>query len=142
MAVKRIVANIATDQVGSDQACHGDMLGMRVAMDLGWILNFASEEGAARQISVAAEAATPPRRPMYRRFSGKGGIALSEKTCGLRGRHPFRPANSLTTGRRGGEQSLRSVGTNQGDPLPARTGAFPGEWLLPDLGPSLVPRVP
>ncbi|HEY4044662.1 MAG TPA: VOC family protein [Rhodopila sp.] len=55
MAVKRIVANIAVDQVGAAQAFYGDLLGMSVVMDLGWITTFAADGSAAPQISVATE---------------------------------------------------------------------------------------
>jgi catechol 2,3-dioxygenase-like lactoylglutathione lyase family enzyme len=55
MTVKRIVANIATDRVDLARAFYGDVLGMAVVMDRGWILTFASEGCAAPQISVATE---------------------------------------------------------------------------------------
>ncbi len=55
MAVKRIVANIGTEQIGAAKAFYGDMLGMAVVMDHGWIVTFAAEASAAPQISVASE---------------------------------------------------------------------------------------
>ena len=55
MAVRRIVANIATDQVAQAQAFYGDVLGMAVAMDLSWIVTFAAEALAPPQVSVAVE---------------------------------------------------------------------------------------
>ena len=55
MAVKRIVANIAAGQVDAAHAFYGDILGMAVVMDLGWILTFASDGTAAPQISIATE---------------------------------------------------------------------------------------
>lgn len=55
MAVKRIVANIGTDHTASAKAFYCDILGMRVAMDLGWIMTFAAEGSASPQISVATE---------------------------------------------------------------------------------------
>ena len=55
MAVKRIVANIAADQVGSAMAFYGDILGMKVVMDHGWILTFASDGSGPPQVSVATE---------------------------------------------------------------------------------------
>jgi catechol 2,3-dioxygenase-like lactoylglutathione lyase family enzyme len=54
MAVKRIVANIASEHIGSAKAFYGDVLGMSVVMDLGWIVTFSSE-GSAPQISIAKE---------------------------------------------------------------------------------------
>jgi catechol 2,3-dioxygenase-like lactoylglutathione lyase family enzyme len=55
MAVKRVVANIAADGVAAAQAFYGDVLDMRVVMDLGWIVTFAAEAPATPQISVASE---------------------------------------------------------------------------------------
>jgi catechol 2,3-dioxygenase-like lactoylglutathione lyase family enzyme len=55
MAVKRIVANIAADRIDAASAFYGDVLGMRVVMDLGWIMTFASDVDAAPQISIATE---------------------------------------------------------------------------------------
>ena len=57
MAVKRIVANIASPRVDAAKAFYGDILGMAVAMDLGWVLTFAAQGGggAPPQISVASE---------------------------------------------------------------------------------------
>jgi len=55
MTVKRIVANIATERVESAKAFYGDLLGMRIVMDHGWILTFAAEGAAAPQLSIASE---------------------------------------------------------------------------------------
>jgi len=41
MAVKRIVANIATERVEDAKAFCADILGLNLVMDLGWILTFA-----------------------------------------------------------------------------------------------------
>jgi len=55
MAVLRIVTNIATPHVEKARAFYEDVLGMRVVMDLGWIVTLASEGEAAPQISIASE---------------------------------------------------------------------------------------
>lgn len=55
MTVKRIVANIATLDAAKAQAFYGDLLGMDIAMDHGWIVTFASEESARAQVSFASE---------------------------------------------------------------------------------------
>ena len=55
MAVKRIVANIATERVVDAKAFYADILGLNLVMDLGWILTFAGREAAAPQISIATE---------------------------------------------------------------------------------------
>ena len=52
IAVKRIVANIATEHTASARAFHGDILGMEVAMHLGWTVTFAAgKEPDARRAS-------------------------------------------------------------------------------------------
>ena len=55
MKVKRIVANIATTDVGKAKAFYGDVLGLDLAMNLGWIATFASSEEMEPQVSFATE---------------------------------------------------------------------------------------
>ena len=55
MAVKRIVANIATEHVENAKAFYADILDLRLVVDFGWILTFAAEGSAAPQISIASE---------------------------------------------------------------------------------------
>ena len=55
MAVRRIVANVAAQRTDAAKAFYGDAFGMNVVMDLGWIITFAADGGAAPQISVATE---------------------------------------------------------------------------------------
>jgi catechol 2,3-dioxygenase-like lactoylglutathione lyase family enzyme len=55
MAVKRIVANVAADHVDHAKAFYGDILGLHVVMDHGWILTFAADGSTAPQISIATE---------------------------------------------------------------------------------------
>jgi catechol 2,3-dioxygenase-like lactoylglutathione lyase family enzyme len=55
MAVKRIVANIAAEDLKRAQAFYGDLLGMRLVMDHGWIMTFAAEGSAAPQVSIATQ---------------------------------------------------------------------------------------
>jgi catechol 2,3-dioxygenase-like lactoylglutathione lyase family enzyme len=55
MAVRRIVANIATDRLDAARAFYGDLLGMNIVMDLGWIMTFAADGSMTPQISVATE---------------------------------------------------------------------------------------
>jgi catechol 2,3-dioxygenase-like lactoylglutathione lyase family enzyme len=55
MAINRIVANIATEQINSAKAFYGEVLGMTVGMDHGWIITFVGEGHASPQISFASE---------------------------------------------------------------------------------------
>jgi catechol 2,3-dioxygenase-like lactoylglutathione lyase family enzyme len=56
MAVLRIVPNIRTEQVAEARRFYEDILGLRVAMDLGWIVTVAAESAAAApQVSIMTE---------------------------------------------------------------------------------------
>ena len=55
MTVRRIVANIAAADPERARAFYGDLLNLEVAMDLGWILTFASDATARAQVSIASE---------------------------------------------------------------------------------------
>lgn len=55
MAVKRIVANIATSDIGKAKAFYADILGMEIVMDHGWIMTFATTENTTPQLSIATE---------------------------------------------------------------------------------------
>jgi catechol 2,3-dioxygenase-like lactoylglutathione lyase family enzyme len=55
LAVKRLVANIRADQIDAARGFYGDILEMKVAMDLGWILTFTGDAGAMAQISIMTE---------------------------------------------------------------------------------------
>jgi catechol 2,3-dioxygenase-like lactoylglutathione lyase family enzyme len=55
MAVKRIVANIRSARPNDAMAFYGDILGLDVAMDHGWIVTFAGDVQATVQVSFASE---------------------------------------------------------------------------------------
>ena len=55
MAVRRIVTNIAADRISDGHRFYGDLLGLKVVMDLGWVVTFASDQTAPVQVSVASE---------------------------------------------------------------------------------------
>lgn len=55
MAVKRVVANIATDQMDAAKAFYGDVLGMSLGMDHGWIITFVGVGQSTPQVSFAVE---------------------------------------------------------------------------------------
>lgn len=55
MAVKRIVVNIATQEFDRARAFYGDILGLEMAMDLGWIQTYVGTGLAAPQVSFARE---------------------------------------------------------------------------------------
>ena len=55
MVITRVVANIKTEQMDSARSFYGDVLGMEVAMDHGWIITLVGQGLAAPQISFASE---------------------------------------------------------------------------------------
>jgi catechol 2,3-dioxygenase-like lactoylglutathione lyase family enzyme len=55
MVVKRIVPNIASDQMDKAKSFYTEILDMDVVMDLGWIVTFAAASNANPQVSVATE---------------------------------------------------------------------------------------
>lgn len=55
MAVKRIVTNIASSQVDLARSFYGDILGMDIVMDQGWIMTFAAPSDTVPQVSIASE---------------------------------------------------------------------------------------
>ena len=55
MTVIRIVANIATDRIEKAESFYGGILGLRIAMDHGWIRTYAGEGTALAQVGIAIE---------------------------------------------------------------------------------------
>jgi catechol 2,3-dioxygenase-like lactoylglutathione lyase family enzyme len=55
MQVKRIVTNIATDDVAAAKRFYGDVLGLDVLMDMGWIATYGSDQEMTVQISIMSE---------------------------------------------------------------------------------------
>jgi catechol 2,3-dioxygenase-like lactoylglutathione lyase family enzyme len=55
MQVKRIVTNIAATDVSKARQFYVDILGLEIAMDLGWIVTFVSSGKTTPQVSVAIE---------------------------------------------------------------------------------------
>lgn len=60
MAIRRVVPNIESDDPEGSHAFYVDILGFEVAMDMGWIVTFASPDNPTAQISVIRpDGATP-----------------------------------------------------------------------------------
>lgn len=53
--VRRIVANIATQDIAAAKSFYHDVLGLDVVMDLGWIATYGSQETMTVQISFMAQ---------------------------------------------------------------------------------------
>jgi catechol 2,3-dioxygenase-like lactoylglutathione lyase family enzyme len=63
MKVRRIVANISAADPDRARAFYEKLLDLKVVMDYGWILTFASETSAAPQLSVASEGGSGTQVP-------------------------------------------------------------------------------
>jgi catechol 2,3-dioxygenase-like lactoylglutathione lyase family enzyme len=63
MAVKRIVPNITASNLDAAKAFYGDILGMNLAMDLGWIVTFDAKAKTTPQISIANEGGSGTKVP-------------------------------------------------------------------------------
>ena len=55
MKVKRIVANIATEDVAEAKRFYHDILGLDVLMDHGWLVTYGSAERMTVQVGIATE---------------------------------------------------------------------------------------
>lgn len=55
MKVRRIVANIATQDIAAAKAFYGDVLGLDLLMDHGWIATYGSAAQMTVQVSFASE---------------------------------------------------------------------------------------
>ncbi|QND47624.1 glyoxalase [Rhizobium lusitanum] len=55
MAVLRIIPNLHAVDPASARLFYGDLLGLDIVMDHGWILTFASDAATVPQISIASE---------------------------------------------------------------------------------------
>jgi len=55
MAVQRIVANLTTPDMATAQAFYRDLLGLDVAMDLGWIVTLSPGNAAPVQLNLATQ---------------------------------------------------------------------------------------
>ncbi|TPI72796.1 VOC family protein [Mesorhizobium sp. B2-8-9] len=55
MAVRRIVTNIATQDIVAAKRFYHDVLGLDLLMDMGWIATYGSEERMQVQVSFMAQ---------------------------------------------------------------------------------------
>jgi catechol 2,3-dioxygenase-like lactoylglutathione lyase family enzyme len=53
VTIRRVVPNILTPDLDASREFYCDLLGFEVAMDLGWIVTYASPTNATAQISVS-----------------------------------------------------------------------------------------
>lgn len=63
MKVKRIVANIETQDVKAAQSFYRDVLGLDIMMDHGWIATYGSMDEMSIQISIASQGGSDTPTP-------------------------------------------------------------------------------
>jgi predicted enzyme related to lactoylglutathione lyase len=63
MTVRRIVPDLHGAQPIESRVFYEDVIGLELAMDLGWIVTFASPSNATAQISVMSSDASAPTMP-------------------------------------------------------------------------------
>jgi catechol 2,3-dioxygenase-like lactoylglutathione lyase family enzyme len=63
MSVRRVVPNITSEKPDESGDFYAGLLGFQVAMDMGWIMTFASPSNPTAQLSVLREDATAPVIP-------------------------------------------------------------------------------
>jgi uncharacterized glyoxalase superfamily protein PhnB len=60
MSIRRVVPNIASDKLDEGRDFYAGLLGLQVAMDMGWIVTFVSPSNPTAQVSVLRQDATAP----------------------------------------------------------------------------------
>lgn len=60
MTVRRVVSNIKSEHFDENRAFYAGFLGLAVAMDMGWILTFASSTNPTAQVTIVKRDATAP----------------------------------------------------------------------------------
>ena len=63
MDIRRIVPNIGSEQIEKSKEFYGDFLGMKLMMDMKWILTFASVSNPTAQISIIPKDASNTSAP-------------------------------------------------------------------------------
>ena len=63
MTVKRIVPNVEMPDPEKARAFYEDVLGLKIVMNRGWIVTFASDMQATPQISIASQGGSDTRVP-------------------------------------------------------------------------------
>jgi catechol 2,3-dioxygenase-like lactoylglutathione lyase family enzyme len=63
MPVRRIVPDFHAQDPGASRAFYADVLGLEVAMDLGWVVTFAAPGNPTAQISVMRDDASASVQP-------------------------------------------------------------------------------
>ncbi len=63
MTARRVVPDLHAEDPAAAAEFYADVLGLEVAMDLGWVVTVAAPENRAAQLNLMGEDATAPERP-------------------------------------------------------------------------------
>ena len=63
MKIRRVVPNLRGTKMPESRAFYVDVIGLELAMDLGWIMSFSSKDNPTAQLSVLTNDATAPTHP-------------------------------------------------------------------------------
>ncbi|MEO5840597.1 MAG: VOC family protein [Acidimicrobiales bacterium] len=64
MTVRRVVPDITTRQPEATRSFYVDLIGLEVAMDLGWVVTYASPSNSTAQVTVTQTEAPEPQPDM------------------------------------------------------------------------------
>jgi uncharacterized glyoxalase superfamily protein PhnB len=63
MNIRRIVMDIQSDNFEENRKFYGNIVGLELGMDLGWIMSFGSPSNPSAQLTVVRKDATAPVNP-------------------------------------------------------------------------------
>jgi predicted enzyme related to lactoylglutathione lyase len=63
MSIRRVVPNIVSDAPDASRDFYAGLLGLQVAMDMGWIITFVSPSNPTAQVGIMREDASAPVVP-------------------------------------------------------------------------------
>jgi len=63
MSIRRVVPNIKSDRFDESRKFYTDFLGFDVAMDMGWVVTFASPSNPTAQVTLLGASASTESRP-------------------------------------------------------------------------------
>lgn len=90
MSVRRVVPNVKSDRLDESRGFYGDLLGLDVAMDLGWIVTFASPTNPTAQVSIVREDASATVHPhLTVEVADVDAVHAAAVARGLRIAHPL-----------------------------------------------------
>lgn len=82
MSIRRVVPDIAHEDLDAARRFYGDFLGFDIGMDMGWVVTFVSPDNPTAQITVMRDDASATLRPDVT-VEVRDADALYEQACTL-----------------------------------------------------------